>query len=74
MFISTNSMSDMKLGHIGSKARSPDKILENPCVHFREHNSIAIFMKLSEYLSQLNLGQDRNWVMSDQKLGHKIKL
>ena len=28
---------------------------------------------LSECLSQLNLGQEQNWVMSGQKLGHKVK-
>ena len=32
MFISMNSMSDMKLGYIGSKPGSPDQILEkNMC-------------------------------------------
>ena len=28
---------------------------------------------MPEYLSQLNLGLDQNWVMSGQKLGHKVK-
>ena len=28
---------------------------------------------LPEYLSHLHLGQDQNWLMSGQKLGHKVK-
>ena len=49
-------MSDMKLGHIGSKTRSPGQILEKKtCVHSRGHNLNAIFMKLCQnvYLSQI---------------------
>ena len=44
---------DLKLGHIGSKTRSPGQILEKPCVHFRGHTLNVIFMKLCQnvYLS-----------------------
>ena len=30
-------------------------------------------MKLSECLSQLNLGQDQNWVVSGQKVGYNVR-
>ena len=72
MFISMKSVSDMKLGHIGSETRSQGQILEKPCVHLR---GLICYLHetLPECLSQLNLGQDQNWVMSDQKLGHKAK-
>ena len=36
MFISMKSMSDMKLGHIGSKASSPGQILEKNHVYTSE--------------------------------------
>ena len=48
MFISINSLSVMKLDHIGSKTRSPGQILENPCVHFKGHSFYAIFMELCQ--------------------------
>ena len=53
MFISIKSMSDMKLGHIKLKTRSPGQISEKPCVHFRGHNLKAIFMEFCQnvYLS-----------------------
>ena len=67
------SRSGLKLGHIGSETRSPGQILEKPFVHFRGHSSNAIFMKLCQCFSHLNLEQDQNWVVSGQKLGHKVK-
>ena len=47
MFIFIKSMSDLKLGHIGSKTRSLDQILEK-LVHFRGHSLNAVFMKLCQ--------------------------
>ena len=33
----------------------------------------VLVQSLSEYLSQLNLGQDQNWVMSGQNLGQLLE-
>ena len=63
----------MKLGLIWSKTRSPGQIIEKPCVHFRGFINAKIHETLPECLSQLNLGQDQNWVMSGQKLGHMVR-
>ena len=64
MFISLNSISDMKQGLIGSKTRSPGQILEKLCVHLRGHSfKCNLHETLSECLSHLHLGQDL-------KLGH----
>ena len=69
MFIFLKSMSDMKLGHIGSKTRSLGQILEKPWAQLK----FNLHETLPECLSQLNLGQEQNWVMSGQTLGHKVK-
>ena len=56
-----------KLGH---KVKSEKKTM---CT-LQRHSFNAIFMKLheTECSSQFNLGQDQDWVMSGQKLGHKL--
>ena len=61
------SRSSSKLGHVGSKTRSLGQILEKPCLHSRGHRFDHKFMKLCQNVNYL--GKDRNWVMSDQKLG-----
>ena len=40
------SRSSSKLGHVGSKTRSLEQILENPCVHSRGHSFDSKFLKL----------------------------
>ena len=57
------SRSNLKLGHVGSKTRSPGQILEKPCVHTRGHRFDHKFMKLYQ---NVNCHMSR----SDLKLGH----
>ena len=59
----------------GSDTRSPGQILEkNMCTLQKAQFKGNLHETLSVYLSQLNLGWDQIWVMSGQKLGHKVKL
>ena len=48
MLIIIMSTSSLKLGHIGSTARSLGQILEEPCVHSRGHSFDSKFMKLCQ--------------------------
>ena len=57
--------SGQKLGH---KVKSEKKTM---CTLQRAQFKCNLHETLSEYLSQLNLGWDQNWVMRDQKVGHK---
>ena len=43
------------------------------CTLQRAQFKCNIHETLPECLSHLNLDQDQNWVVSDQKLGHKVK-
>ena len=61
-----------KLGHVGSKTRSLDQILEKPCVHSRGHIFCPILMKLGQNIC-FDLGRVPTWVMWGQKLGHLVK-
>ena len=51
------------MGHVGSKTRSLDQILEKPCVHSRGHIFSPIIMKLGqnvcldEILDRFEMGQ-----------------
>ena len=50
---------DLKIGHVGSKTRSLDQILEKPCVCFQSHILDLILMKLGQIVcldkSQMSL-------------------
>ena len=46
MLIIIMSRLDLKLGHVGSKTRSQDQILEKPCVHSRGHSFDSKVMKV----------------------------
>ena len=41
-----NMLITLKLGHIGSKTRSPGQIFDKPRIHFRGYSFNATFMKL----------------------------
>ena len=61
------SRPSLKLGHVGSKTRSPGQILEKPCVHSRGHSFDHKFMKLCQnYVRMLMIIISR----SGLKLGH----
>ena len=60
------SRSNLNLGHVGSKTRSPGQILEKHCVHTRGHRFDHKFMKLYHYIRMLIVIMSR----SDLKLGH----
>ena len=45
----------MKLGHVGSKTRSPGQIIEKPCVHTRGHRFDHKFMKLYQNVNCHNV-------------------
>ena len=55
MFIIIISRSDSKLGHVGSKTRSPGQILEKPCVHSKRHSFDTKFMKLCQIVNHHNV-------------------
>ena len=48
MFVLIKSWTNLKLGHVGSKTRSPGQILEKSCVRCRGHIFSLILMKLSQ--------------------------
>ena len=54
MLILIISRSSSKLGHVRSKTRSLDQILEKLCVHSRVHSLVSNVMKLCQ---NVNLGQ-----------------
>ena len=55
MLIIIMSRSSSKLGHVGSKTRSLDQILEKPCVHSRGHSFDSKFMKLNQNANDHNV-------------------
>ena len=55
MLIIIISRSSLKLGHVGSKTRSLDQILEKPCVHSKEHSFDPKFMKLCQNVNHHNI-------------------
>ena len=55
MLIIIISRSSSKLGHVGSKTRSLDQILEKPCVHSKEHSFDPKFMKLCQNVNHHNI-------------------
>ena len=48
MFVLMNSHTNLKMGHVGSKNRPLDQILEKPCVRSRGHVFSPIIMKLGQ--------------------------
>ena len=74
MFVLTKSRTSSKMGHVGSKTRSPSQILEKPCVGSRGHIFSPIIMKLGQNacLNKI-LDEFEKCVMSGQKLGHSVK-
>ena len=56
MLIIIMSRLELKLGHVGSKTRSLDQILEKkPCVHSRGHSVDSNFMKLYQNANDHNI-------------------
>ena len=45
----------MKMGHVGSKTRSPGKILEKPSVHSRGHSFDSKLKKLYQDVNDHNI-------------------
>ena len=74
MFVLMISMSSSKLGHLGSKTRSPGQISGKTCNHSSGHIFQAIIMNLAQNVCLDGyLGQVQNWVTWGQKLGHLAK-
>ena len=50
------SHTNLKMGHVGSKTRSPGQILEKPCVHSLGYIFCLIIMKLgqNDFLDQIS--------------------
>ena len=61
------------MGHVRSRTMSLGQILEKACVHSRGHIFSPIIMKLGQNVCLDKICQVRKWVMSGQKLSHKIK-
>ena len=55
MLIIIISRSGLKLGHVGSKTRSLDQILEKQCVHSRGCSFDSKFMKLHQNANDHNI-------------------
>ena len=51
MFVLIISRSSLKLGHAGSKTRSPGYISVKPCQHSSDHIYEAIIMNLAQNVS-----------------------
>ena len=74
MFVLMISRSCLKLGHLGSKTRSPGQISGKSCYHSSGPIFQAIIMTLAQNVCLYDfLGQVRNWVSWGQKLGHQAK-
>ena len=69
MFVLMISRSSSKLGHLGSKTRSPCQI-SRKSYHSSGHIFEAIIMNLAQNFC---LDDFRNWVTWGQKLGHRAK-
>ena len=63
------------MGHVRSKIRSLDQILEKPCVQSRGQIFSPIIIKLGENINFVLMKPHTNlkWVMSDQRLGQVIE-
>ena len=48
MFVLMKSRTSSKMGHVGSKTRSPGQILEKPCVRSRGHILSRILMEVGQ--------------------------
>ena len=55
MLILIISRSSLKLGHVRSKTRSLDQILEKPCVHSRVHSFVSNAMTLCHNVNLHNI-------------------
>ena len=55
MLIIIMSKSSLKLGHVGSRTRLLDQILEKTCVHSERHSFDPNFMKLCQYVYHHNI-------------------
>ena len=70
-------LDDAKMGHVGSKTRSPGQILGKPCVCTRGHIFSRILMKVGQdvclMISRTSLKMGHVWVTWGQKLGHQVK-
>ena len=73
MLVLMISRSSSKLGHMGSKTRSPCQIKGKPCKHSWSHFWSNHHESCSKYLSWWVLSQVWNWVTWGQKLGHWAK-
>ena len=49
------SRSSSKLGHVGSKTRSLDQILEKPCVHSRGHTFDSKLKNFNQNVNDHNI-------------------
>ena len=63
MIVLMISRSDSKLGHLGSKTRSPNQIKRKPCYHYRSHIFETIIINIAQ-MFVLMISR------SDSKLGH----
>jgi len=54
MFVLTISRLSSKMGHVGSKSRSPGQILRNSCLHSRGQICDPILMKLDQNVCLTN--------------------
>ena len=87
MFVLMSSKVCLKLGHLGSKTRSPVQISLKSCYHSSGHIfeaiimnpffflffSFFLIMNLAQNVCRWVLGYVWNWVMWGQKLGHQAK-
>ena len=63
-----------KMGHVGSKTRSLDQILEKTlCMLKRPHFRFDTHETWSKCLLRLNFERVRKWVMRGQKLGQILE-
>ena len=70
MVISIKSISELKMGHEGSKIRSLGQFLEKKHLYNVEGIVLKQFHETMSIFFSKNIGQDRNCIISDQKLGH----
>ena len=46
MFVVIKSRPEFKMGHVGSKTRSLNQLVEKPCILSRRYSFYSVFMKL----------------------------
>ena len=73
MFVLTISRSSLKLGHLGSKTRSPGQIKGRPCYHSRGHIFDAIIMNLAQMFALMISRSSLKLGHMGSKLGHQAK-